>query len=142
MASESNARAGQDKDSRTTGALKRQLSRAGDEADDAWSRTRDTFSEVTHTLDIKGRLTRNPYGTLAAAVGVGYILGGGFFTPLTGRLVRLGMKLGVRLALIPLLNEEAAKLVSNVLAGDEAADENGNGRSKGRQRNSNEGKVP
>lgn len=140
MASESNSRAGHDKEGRATGALKRQLNRVEEEADDAWSRTRDTFAEVSQTLDIKGRLNRNPYGTLAAAVGVGYILGGGFFTPLTARLLRLGLKIGVRLALVPLLNEEAANLVSNVMGGEASAGESSKGRGRGRQNNSSEGK--
>ncbi|HEY2900851.1 MAG TPA: hypothetical protein VGL59_09770 [Polyangia bacterium] len=141
MPSETNARAGGDKDSRTTNALKRQFSHVEDEASDAWSRTRDVFSDVGQTLDIKGRLNRNPYGTLAAAVGVGYILGGGFFTPLTGRLVRLGLKLGVRLALVPLLNDEVASLVGNMMGGgDGDSDETSKGRGRGRQ--NNEGKVP
>ena len=145
MASESNSRASDDqsssKNNRTTSALKRQLTRIEDDAGDAWSRTRDVFSDVSETLDIKGRLNRNPYGTLAAAVGIGYVLGGGFFTPLTARLVRLGLKLGVRLAIVPLLNEEAANLVSGIVGGEESSSGESKGR-KGRQHNSNEGKVP
>lgn len=35
---------------------------------------------------------RNPYALLAAAAGVGYVLGGGLFTPFTRRLVRVGLK--------------------------------------------------
>jgi hypothetical protein len=34
--------------------------------------------------DLKTRFDQHPYGALAAALGVGYVLGGGFFTPLTG----------------------------------------------------------
>ncbi len=35
---------------------------------------------------------RNPYAVLAAAAGVGYILGGGLLTPFTRRLLRVGLK--------------------------------------------------
>lgn len=34
----------------------------------------------------------NPYIVLAAAAGVGYVAGGGIFSPFTRRLVRIGMK--------------------------------------------------
>ncbi|RAL24988.1 hypothetical protein DL240_01900 [Lujinxingia litoralis] len=35
---------------------------------------------------------RNPYAVLAAAAGVGYVLGGGLFTPFTRRMMRVGLK--------------------------------------------------
>lgn len=35
---------------------------------------------------------KNPYAVLAAAAGVGYILGGGLFTPFTRRLIKVGFK--------------------------------------------------
>ncbi len=34
----------------------------------------------------------NPYAVLAAAAGLGYVLGGGLFTPFTRRLMRIGLK--------------------------------------------------
>lgn len=34
----------------------------------------------------------NPYVVLAAAAGVGYILGGGTFSPFSRRIARIGMK--------------------------------------------------
>ena len=35
---------------------------------------------------------KNPYAVLAAAAGVGYVLGGGLLTPFTRRLLRVGFK--------------------------------------------------
>lgn len=35
---------------------------------------------------------KNPYAALAAAAGVGYVLGGGLFSPFTKRLVKFAMK--------------------------------------------------
>ena len=35
---------------------------------------------------------QNPYAVLAAAAGVGYVLGGGLFSPFTRRLLRVGLK--------------------------------------------------
>ena len=87
------------------------------------SRVRGAVEDVTGALDLKGRLERNPYGTLAAAVGIGYLLGGGFFTPLTGRLVSLGFKLGIRLAVLPLINDQVASLVSEAIGGESSDDD-------------------
>jgi hypothetical protein len=75
-------------------------------AEQAWSKTKDAISSV----DLKGRVKRNPYGSMAAAVGIGYVLGGGIFTPLTARIVGLGLRLGMRLALLPMLKQELFEL--------------------------------
>jgi hypothetical protein len=58
--------------------------------------------QFERSVDLKGRVERHPYGMVLAAVGVGYVLGGGLFTPFTGRLVRLGLKL----AALPLVKDE------------------------------------
>jgi hypothetical protein len=34
----------------------------------------------------------NPFAVVAAAAGVGYLLGGGLFTPFTRRILRIGLK--------------------------------------------------
>jgi hypothetical protein len=50
----------------------------------------DTLSEI---FDIEGRLQRNPYGMVAGALAVGFVLGGGLFTRIEqdqfGLLVRI-----------------------------------------------------
>jgi hypothetical protein len=58
-------------------------------------------------IDLNGRVQRNPIGMVFAAVGVGYLLGGGLFSPLTGKLV----KVGLRLALIPVIKSQIAGFV-------------------------------
>src|SRR5258708_15903646 len=50
-------------------------------------------------VDLRGRILRNPLGMMAAGLGLGYLLGGGLFTPLTKKLVRVGL----RVAILPLL---------------------------------------
>jgi hypothetical protein len=65
-------------------------------------------------VDLGGRVNKHPYGTLAAAVGIGYLLGGGLFTPLTGRIVGLGLRLGLRLAVLPLLKDQLGDLVETL----------------------------
>lgn len=59
-------------------------------------------SDFSSTIDLRGRVQRNPIGMVLAGVGVGYLLGGGLFSPTTGRIVRYGL----RLALIPLLKSQ------------------------------------
>jgi hypothetical protein len=82
------------------------VDRVSHTAEQAWARTRDAFSDVRDTVDLEGRARRHPYGTVAAALGIGYVLGGGLFSPLTGRLVGLGLRIGLRLAVLPMLKEE------------------------------------
>ena len=57
------------------------------------------------TLDIEGRLQRNPYGMVAGAVAVGFVLGGGLFTRLTARIAGAGLRMGL-MAALPLLQRE------------------------------------
>lgn len=51
-----------------------------------------TAAELYERLDVARQLQEHPYRTLAIAAGVGYVLGGGLFTPLTGTLVRMGSR--------------------------------------------------
>ena len=59
----------------------------------------DSANNLGSAIDLRGRMQRNPLAMIAAGIGVGYLLGGGLFTPLTGRLVRLGL----RVAILPLV---------------------------------------
>jgi hypothetical protein len=97
-----------------TKKLGKRIEKVGHTAEQVWDRTRDSFSEMGDALDIKGRVHRHPYGTVAAAIGIGYVLGGGLFTPLTGGIVRLGLRIGLRLAVLPLLKQEVAELVEGL----------------------------
>ena len=97
-----------------TKKLGRRIEKVGHTAEHVWDRTRDSFSEMGDALDIKGRVRRHPYGTVAAAIGIGYVLGGGLFTPLTGRIVRFGVRLGMRLAVLPLIKQEMSELIEEI----------------------------
>jgi hypothetical protein len=65
-------------------------------------------AELVRTADLGGRTRKHPYAMLAAAAGVGYVLGGGLFTRWTARIVRLGL----RLAAVPLVREELIALAA------------------------------
>ena len=83
--------------------------------------------DLGQTLDLKGRVERNPYGMMAAAIGVGYVLGGGLFTPLTGRI----LKLGVRLAMLPFVKDELLGMAEAALQGYQAGQSSVGGQSGG-----------
>ena len=95
-----------------------------DSAHKAWDRTRGAVSELKRAAAIEQRVNRNPYGSMAAALGIGFVPGGGIFTPLTSRIVALGLRIGVRLAVLPRLKDEISVL-ADALAGE--------GESKGRR---------
>jgi len=64
--------------------------------------------------DVRDRVQEQPMKTLALAVGAGYIVGGGLFTPLTGRLFYTGLRVALRLAALPLVREELMALVESI----------------------------
>jgi hypothetical protein len=74
---------------------------------------RSTAEDFGHAFEVRRRVRRHPYAMVAAAVGVGYVLGGGLFTRTTARL------LGVagRVAALPLIRSELVGLAEAVLSG-------------------------
>jgi hypothetical protein len=74
---------------------------------------RSTLEDLGHALDLTGRVQRHPYGMVATALGLGYVLGGGLLSPLTFRLVGMG----VRLAAIPLLRNKLLGLAEAAVSG-------------------------
>jgi hypothetical protein len=65
----------------------------------------DTSGTLREALDIEGRLERNPYGMVAGALAVGFVLGGGLFTRLTARIAGVGLRMGLA-ASWPLLQQQ------------------------------------
>jgi hypothetical protein len=128
-------------------SLGQRIDRASGTAQQAWTRTRDAFSEVKETLDIEGRVDRHPYGTLAAAVGIGYVLGGGLFSPLTARILGLGLRIGLRLAALPLIKDEIANIVDGLATGEGGGnaggeEEGAKARKSSKPENTNKGRQP
>ncbi len=60
--------------------------------------------------DVTARLADDPYPVLGAALGVGYVLGGGLFSPLTRPLWRAAMGL----LLLPKAREPIARAADSV----------------------------
>jgi hypothetical protein len=63
---------------------------------------------------------RHPYGTLAAALGVGFVLGGGLSSRLGRRLIWAAMWSGLRATALPVLKQEIAKELTALFADDRA----------------------
>lgn len=132
-----NGRSDRDDDgSRTMG---QRLDHVSATAEQAWGRTRDAFADLRETLDIDGRVDRHPYGTVAAALGIGYVLGGGIFTPLTARIIGLGLRLGMRMAVLPYITDEVLGMAEE-LGRRSGGVEAGEGRRKSTKANANKGR--
>jgi hypothetical protein len=121
--------------------LGERIDRVSSNAHHAWSRTRDALGDIKGTLDIQGRVNRHPYGTIAAALGIGYVLGGGIFSRLTGRILGLGLRVGLRLAALPLIKEELYGLAEGLTAGGEGQEGHA-GRARAGHGNTNKEKEP
>jgi hypothetical protein len=66
---------------------------------------------LCRTLDIEGRLQRNPYGMVVGALGIGFVLGGGLFTRLAARILGVGLRVGL-VAALPILEKSIAQALS------------------------------
>lgn len=84
------------------GGIGQRFDQMGADAKQFVDDARGAVNQIGSSLDLRGRVQRHPYGMMFAALGAGYVLGGGLFTPTTGRLVRLAMKL----AALPLVKDE------------------------------------
>jgi hypothetical protein len=72
------------------------------------SRTRKQLESLA---DKVVRQTReHPGRSIAMAVGVGYVLGGGLFSRLTARILGAGVRIGLRTALLPFVAESLVAL--------------------------------
>jgi hypothetical protein len=56
------------------------------------------IDQVRDALDIHGRVERNPYGMVAGALAVGFLMGGGLFSRLTDRLAGTALRIGLMAA--------------------------------------------
>jgi hypothetical protein len=68
----------------------------------------DAAKEIKSKIDLGPIVQEHPFRTVLIAAGVGYVLGGGMFTPLTGTIVRVG----ARAMLLPFLRNQLFNLVA------------------------------
>lgn len=84
-----------------------------------------SLGELGATIDgwragLHQQMAEHPARTVAAAVGAGYLLGGGLFSRLTGRLLGTGVRLALRLVAVPLAVEAAGALALTALGASRA----------------------
>ena len=75
----------------TTEHLQARVQEIGDEARALGSSLESTVHDIEATL--RTQMEHRPYAMLAAAAGVGYVLGGGLPSRLTGLLIGLGSRI-------------------------------------------------
>lgn len=73
----------------------------GERAREVAAHVNSALNGVADATGLTEKVQRSPYGMVGAALGVGYVLGGGLFTPTTMRLLRMGAKL----AAVPMVRE-------------------------------------
>jgi ElaB/YqjD/DUF883 family membrane-anchored ribosome-binding protein len=70
-------------------------------------------SVETMVSDAREMVDEHPWRAVGMAVGAGYVLGGGLLTPFTGRLLYGVLRIGIRLAALPLIRDELMGLVQS-----------------------------
>jgi hypothetical protein len=66
--------------------------------------------------------TDRPWRSLALALGAGYVVGGGLFSRLTSRLLGLGLRIGIRAAVVPMVTESLVAFGEPLSGGDRLTD--------------------
>jgi hypothetical protein len=56
----------------------------------------------------------HPVRSAAMAIGAGYLLGGGLFSGLTARILGTGMRVGLRMVLVPFMTQSIVALGENI----------------------------
>jgi hypothetical protein len=72
-----------------------------------------TLNGTASAVGLTEKVEKRTYGMLGAALGVGYVLGGGLFTSTTARLVRMGLKL----ARVPVVQDKILEVAEAALDG-------------------------
>lgn len=115
--------------------LGKRVEEIGTSAQHLLNEAKGAVEDLRETFDFRQQVERHPYGMLAAAAAVGYILGGGLFTSWTGGLVRLG----IRLAAVPFVKNELMNAAEAALGGWGARDEGGAGKASEKSEPGSEG---
>lgn len=88
------------------------LEKAAEVAKDANS----ALNGVADAVGLTEKVDKNPYAMVGAALGIGYVVGGGLLTPTTMRLVKLGLRLASIAPVRNKLLDAAEELVEGLVA--------------------------
>jgi hypothetical protein len=78
------------------------------------SEARERLGTWADTLAQQAR--EHPIRTVSVALGVGFVLGGGLFSRLAARIVGTGVRIGLRMAVVPLMAQGLVALGEGLLA--------------------------
>lgn len=95
----------------------------GEQVTEALQNANSAINGVADAVGLTEQVDKSPYAMVAAALGVGYVLGGGLFTPTTLRVLRLGMKLASIPAVRDRLLDVAESAVDGVLGSQSKEEE-------------------
>ena len=88
------------------------------------SEARERLDAWTEALVRETR--RHPIRAVGVALGVGFVLGGGLFSRVTARLLGVGARIGLRMAVVPLMAQGLAALTEGLRPPPAPATEVGN----------------
>ena len=71
---------------------------------------------VADAVGLTEKVEKNPYAMVGAALGLGYVVGGGLLTPTTMRLLKLGFKLASITPVRNQLLDAAEELVDGLVS--------------------------
>jgi hypothetical protein len=104
-----------EEDSKLVGKRRRGGTRRASDPAELSAAFQEARRSVQATVEnLRDRVEERPLQTLAIALGAGYVVGGGLFSALTGRLLYGGLRIGLRLAALPLVREELMGFVENM----------------------------
>jgi hypothetical protein len=81
----------------------------------------ESVTSFSESIDLRGRVQRAPIAMVGAALGIGYLLGGGLFSATTRRL----LKAGIGAAVVPFVTRQLramAGTASTTAVGDRSAE--------------------
>ncbi len=73
----------------------------------------EAVNGAAEAIGLSDRVAAHPYGMVAAAIGIGYVAGGGLFTATTARVIELGLKL----ASVPFVRGRLIDIAENAVEG-------------------------
>jgi hypothetical protein len=85
----------------------------GEQLRDLAQTANSALNGVADAVGLTPKVEKSPYAAIAAALGAGYVVGGGLFSPTTARLLRLGFKL----ASVPVVQDKLFELAEAALDG-------------------------
>lgn len=77
--------------------------------------------------NLSRQANEHPGRTVAIALGAGYLLGGGLFSRLTARILGTGLRIGLRVALVPVVTQGIVALGEGLLSRADSVSDDDNG---------------